>query len=147
MEGAAAGTRRRSLRERCPVSGCSQKMLSWRAFVTMENDFCIEAVEEAIHRYGTPGIFRVLTGRRRSSITSPRGHSPRPRKPNDRHLLIRPGLVIQTNGDSSFHTKASATAPEQREASNICRPDADKGFQAVDASTTWRRSNLINITT
>jgi putative transposase len=44
------------------VDWCSRKVLSWRVSITMETDFCIEAVEEAIHRYGTPDIFNTDQG-------------------------------------------------------------------------------------
>jgi len=40
----------------------SRKVLSWRVSITMETDFCIEAVEEAIQRHGTPGIFNTDQG-------------------------------------------------------------------------------------
>ena len=37
----------------------SRKVLSWRVSNTLDTDFCIEAVEEAIGRYGTPEIFNT----------------------------------------------------------------------------------------
>ena len=40
----------------------SRKVLAHRVSITMETDFCIEAVEEAIQRYGTPGIFNTDQG-------------------------------------------------------------------------------------
>lgn len=40
----------------------SRKVLSWRVSNTLDTDFCIEAVEEAIGRYGTPGIFNTDQG-------------------------------------------------------------------------------------
>jgi len=40
----------------------SRKVLSWRVSITMETDFCIEAVEEAIQRHGTPDIFNTDQG-------------------------------------------------------------------------------------
>ena len=40
----------------------SRKVLAHRVSITMETDFCIEAVEEALHRYGTPGIFNTDQG-------------------------------------------------------------------------------------
>ena len=44
------------------VDWYSRRVLSWRVSITMETDFCIEAVEEAIHRYGTPDIFNTDQG-------------------------------------------------------------------------------------
>jgi putative transposase len=40
----------------------SRKVLSWRLSNTMETDFCIEAVDEAIRRFGTPEIFNTDQG-------------------------------------------------------------------------------------
>ena len=40
----------------------SRRVLSWRVSITMETDFCIEAVEEAIQRHGTPDIFNTDQG-------------------------------------------------------------------------------------
>jgi putative transposase len=36
------------------VDWFSRKVLSWRLSITMEVDFCIKAVEEAMARYGRP---------------------------------------------------------------------------------------------
>lgn len=44
------------------VDWFSRKVLSWRLSITLETDFCIEAVEEAIHRYGKPEIFNTDQG-------------------------------------------------------------------------------------
>jgi putative transposase len=40
----------------------SRKVLSWRLANTMDTDFCVEAVEEAIRRFGTPEIFNTDQG-------------------------------------------------------------------------------------
>jgi len=40
----------------------SRKVLSWRVSNTMEADFCVDAAEEAISRYGTPEIFNTDQG-------------------------------------------------------------------------------------
>lgn len=40
----------------------SRKVLSWRLSNTMTTKFCIEAVEEAIERYGIPDIFNSDQG-------------------------------------------------------------------------------------
>jgi putative transposase len=46
----------------------SRKVLSWRVSNTMEADFCIEALEEALERFGKPEIFNTDQG---SQFTSP----------------------------------------------------------------------------
>ena len=40
----------------------SRRVLSWRTSVTLDTDFCIEAVEEALARYGRPEIFNTDQG-------------------------------------------------------------------------------------
>ena len=40
----------------------SRKVLAWRLSNTMDADFCVAAVEEAITRYGRPGIFNTDQG-------------------------------------------------------------------------------------
>ncbi len=40
----------------------SRKVLSWRLSNTMETDFCVAALEEAIDRYGRPEIFNTDQG-------------------------------------------------------------------------------------
>lgn len=40
----------------------SRKVLSWRLSNTMDSDFCVDALEEAIDRYGAPDIFNTDQG-------------------------------------------------------------------------------------
>ncbi|MDT0499301.1 IS3 family transposase, partial [Algiphilus sp. W345] len=40
----------------------TRRVLSWRLSISMTADFCVEAVEEAIARYGTPEIFNTDQG-------------------------------------------------------------------------------------
>jgi len=47
----------------------SRKVLSWRVSNTMDAEFCIEALEEALARFGRPEIFNTDQG---SQFTSPR---------------------------------------------------------------------------
>jgi putative transposase len=47
----------------------SRKVLAWRLSNTMDTEFCIEALEEALAKYGTPKIFNSDQG---SQFTSPR---------------------------------------------------------------------------
>ena len=46
----------------------SRRVLSWRLSNALTTDFCIEAVQEAIHRYGTPDIFNTDQGSQFSSL-------------------------------------------------------------------------------
>ena len=47
----------------------TRKVLSWRVSNTMDGEFCIEALEEALARFGCPEIFNTDQG---SQFTSPR---------------------------------------------------------------------------
>ena len=47
----------------------SRKVLSWRVSNTMDVEFCIEALEDAMQRFGCPEIFNTDQG---SQFTSPR---------------------------------------------------------------------------
>ena len=40
----------------------SRKVLSYRVSITLEADFCVEALEEALVRYGNPEIFNTDQG-------------------------------------------------------------------------------------
>jgi putative transposase len=44
------------------VDWFSRRVLAWRASITMEVDFCLEAVEEALARHGKPEIFNTDQG-------------------------------------------------------------------------------------
>ena len=45
----------------------SRRVLSWRVSITLEVDFCLEAVEEALARHGKPEIFNSDQGSRFTS--------------------------------------------------------------------------------
>ena len=40
----------------------SRRVLAWRLSITMETDFCVEALQEAMNRYGKPDIFNTDQG-------------------------------------------------------------------------------------
>ena len=46
----------------------SRKILSWRVSNTLDSDFCIQALQEALQRYGTPEIFNTDQGAQFTSI-------------------------------------------------------------------------------
>jgi putative transposase len=46
----------------------SRRVLAWRLSITMEAEFCIEAVEEALARHGKPEIFNTDQGSQFTSI-------------------------------------------------------------------------------
>ena len=47
---------------RGPMDWFSRRVLSWRLSITMEADFCVEAVKEAMARHGRPAIFNTDQG-------------------------------------------------------------------------------------
>src|SRR5262249_11094456 len=40
----------------------SRRVLSWRLSITMDSSFCVEALEDALARYGKPDIFNTDQG-------------------------------------------------------------------------------------
>jgi putative transposase len=44
------------------VDWFSRRVLSWRLSITMDVDFCLEVVEEALARYGRPEVFNTDQG-------------------------------------------------------------------------------------
>jgi putative transposase len=46
----------------------TRRVLSWRVSNSMETDFCIEAVEEALSKYGKPEIFNTDPGSQFTSV-------------------------------------------------------------------------------
>lgn len=50
------------------VDWFSRKVLAWRVSITMEADFCVEALEEALARYGKPEIFNTDQGSQFTSM-------------------------------------------------------------------------------
>jgi putative transposase len=67
----------------------TRKVLSWRVSNTMDADFCIEALEEALARFGRPEIFNTDQG---SQFTSPRFTG----------VLRAAGVRISMDGDDGW---------------------------------------------
>ena len=44
------------------MDGYSRRVLSWRVSNTLDSAFCVEALEEALARYGAPEIFNTDQG-------------------------------------------------------------------------------------
>jgi putative transposase len=44
------------------VDWFSRKVLAWRVWISMDVSFCVEALEEALARYGKPEIFNTDQG-------------------------------------------------------------------------------------
>jgi putative transposase len=50
------------------VDWFSRRVLTWRLSISMDVGFCIEAVEEALSRYGSPEIFNTVQGSQFTSM-------------------------------------------------------------------------------
>ncbi len=50
------------------VAWFSRRVLSWKLSITLETQFCIEAVEEALSQYGKPEIFNTNQGCQFTSV-------------------------------------------------------------------------------
>jgi putative transposase len=71
------------------VDWFSRRVLAWRVSITMEVDFCLEAVEEALVRHGKPTIFNTDQG---SQFTSAAFTG----------LLLENGIAISMDGRGSW---------------------------------------------
>jgi len=50
------------------VDWFSRKVLAWKLSITLDTAFCIEAVEEALAKYGKPEIFNTDQGSQFTSV-------------------------------------------------------------------------------
>ncbi len=71
------------------VDWFSRRVLAWRLSITMEVAFCLEAVEEALARYGRPTIFNTDQG---SQFTSA----------DFTGLLLKSGVTLSMDGKGAW---------------------------------------------
>ncbi len=71
------------------VDWFSRRVLAWQLSITMEAAFCVEALEEALARYGTPEIFNTDQG---SQFTSAAFTG----------VLLAKGIVISMDGKGAW---------------------------------------------
>jgi putative transposase len=71
------------------VDWFSRRVLSWRVSITIEAAFCVEALEEALARYGKPDIFNTDQG---SQFTSQ----------DFTGVLLKAGIAISMDGKGSW---------------------------------------------
>ena len=71
------------------VDWFTRRVLSWRLSITMDVDFCLEAVEEALERHGRPEVFNTDQG---SQFTSS----------DCTGLLQRHGIAISMDGKGAW---------------------------------------------
>ena len=71
------------------VDWFTRRVLAWRVSITMEADFCIEAVEEALAKTGKPDIFNTDQGSQFTSLPFT-------------GLLLKHGIAISMDGRSAW---------------------------------------------
>ena len=71
------------------VDWFSRRVLAWRLSITMEAEFCIEALDEALARHGRPDIFNTDQG---SQFTSA----------SFTGVLLKAGIAISMDGKGSW---------------------------------------------
>jgi putative transposase len=71
------------------VDWFSRRVLAWRVSISMEADFCIEALEEALAKHGKPEIFNTDQG---SQFTSAEFTG----------MLLKSGIAISMDGKGSW---------------------------------------------
>jgi putative transposase len=71
------------------VDWFSRRVLAWKLSITLEVEFCIEAVEEALSRYGRPEIFNTDQG---SQFTSG----------DFTGLLLKNAIMISMDGKAAW---------------------------------------------
>ena len=71
------------------VDWFSRRVLAWRVSITMEVDFCLDAVEEALATHGKPAIFNTDQG---SQFTSAAFTG----------LLLKNGIAISMDGRGAW---------------------------------------------
>jgi putative transposase len=71
------------------VDWFSRRVLAWRLSITIEAEFCIEALDEALARHGRPDIFNTDQG---SQFTSA----------NFTGVLLKAGIAISMDGKGSW---------------------------------------------
>ena len=72
------------------IDWCSRRVLAWRLSTTLETSFCVEALHEALARYGCPEIFNTDQG---SQFTS--------KEFTD--VVLDHGIKISMDGKGAFH--------------------------------------------
>ena len=71
------------------IDWLSRKVLAWRLSITLSADFCIEALDEALARHGTPEIFNTDQGSQFTSVDFTR-------------VLADAGIAISMDGKGAW---------------------------------------------
>ena len=106
------------------VDWFSRRVLAWRVSITMEVEFCLEAVEEALARHGRPEIFNTDQG---SQFTSAALHRPAARQRHrDQHGrqggMARQRLRRAALAFGQIRRGLSASLRQRRRGARLDRP-------------------------
>ena len=104
----------------------SRRVLTWRVSIDMAVDFCLEAVEEAIARHGTPDIFNTDQG---SQFTSAAFTG----------LLAANGIAISMDGRAPGAPTSSSSGCGARSNTrrSICAPTTVSVMRASRSVAIW----------
>ena len=132
------------------VDWFSRRVLAWRLSITMEADFCIEALEEALARYGKPEIFNTDQG---SQFTSAAFTDVLKRRDRDQHgrqgrlarqRLRRAALADgQIRGGLSQGLRQRRARPALRSAGISTSTIADARIRALTGERRTRPTSII----
>ncbi|WP_232222614.1 DDE-type integrase/transposase/recombinase [Paracoccus sphaerophysae] len=76
----------------------TRKVLAWRISNTLETDFCIEALNEAIHKFGPPEIMNTDQGSQFTSFA----WTDRLKRVGTRICALRAGIMLLKDTDNLF---------------------------------------------
>ena len=130
------------------VDWFSRRVLSWRVSITMEVEFCLEAVEEALAKHGRPEIFNTdqsLPQRRLGAANSPAPTSPACswRTPSPSAWTARdPGATTSSSNGSGARSNTKRSISEPTTASARHAPRSAAIWNSTIASARIRALTL-----
>ena len=108
------------------VDWFSRRVLSWRVSITMEVEFCLEAVEEALARHGRPEIFNTDQG---SQFTGQ----------DFTGLLLGNAIAISMDGKGAWRDNvlSSGSGGRSNMRRSICGPTTASARRAHRSAGIW----------
>jgi transposase InsO family protein len=108
------------------VDWFSRRVLSWRVSITMDVSFCIEALEEALSKYGKPEIFNTDQG---SQFTSEAFTGGSRKKGSTSAWMARAGGATTSSWSASGVRSSTSTS--------ICTPTSRWQKPGARSAATW----------
>ena len=89
----------------------SRRVLSWRLSTTMESDFCVQALRQALSEFGTPEIFNTDQG---SQFTAPAFTD----------VLLERGVKVSMDGKGRYTDNIFVELPREKpRCSHLTQPN------------------------